>query len=61
LTEKILNLELQIKKLFKENEKFLGLLGNLVHKYGIMEREQKILKGDLFDCYYHHYKGNCGL
>jgi hypothetical protein len=54
LTEKILNLELQIKKLFKENEKFLGLLGNLVHKYGIMEREQKILKGDLFDCYYNH-------
>jgi hypothetical protein len=44
LTEKILNLELQIKKLVKEDEKLLGDIE-------ILKREQKILKEDLFDCY----------
>jgi hypothetical protein len=45
LTAKILNLQLQIKKSVKEEEKLLGDIE-------ILKREQKILKDDLFVYYF---------
>ena len=58
LTEKITNLELQIKKLLKEYENFKTFtVTSYFDDIQILKKDLEILKGDLpdiIDCYYHH-------
>ena len=60
MTEKITNLELQIKKLLKEMDcwglRFLRCK-QIFDDIQILKKDLEILKGDLpdiIDCYYHH-------
>ena len=56
MTEKITNLELQIKKLLKENEN-CKRCKQIFDDIQILKKDLEILKGDLpdiIDCYYHH-------
>jgi len=58
LSEKITNLDLQIKKLLKEYENFKTFtVTSYFDDIQILKKDLEILKGDLpdiIDCYYHH-------